>query len=199
MVAKARVPTNNDDEALSAIYRGVNQDQLARIFKMDHRTAKRKMMEARAGGVKSCGRHYGADLYALHEIAPYFCKPIMDPGEYIRSMDPRDLPKILTKEYWAGQRSRQEYERNAGMLWETAKVVQEVGELMKIFKMSSLLMLDATERQSELSHKQREIIRVLTHGMLEDVRSRIERRFVVPDPNAEVQVEHQETADDEDL
>ena len=190
----------NDDEATSAIYQGVNQDQLAKMFKMDHRTAKRKMMEARQGGVKPVNKRYGSDVYLIHEIAPYFCKPIMDPGEYIRSMDPRDLPKILTKEYWAGQRSRQEYERNAGLLWETAKVVEEVGELMKIFKMSSLLMLDATERQAELNHRQREIIRVLTHGMLEDVRSRIARRFVVPDPNGdEADGEHPTAADDEEL
>lgn len=173
--------SNNDDELLSAIYRGVNQDQLMRMFKMDHRTAKRKMMEARAGGIRPIGNKHGGDLYAIHEVAPYFCKPVMDPSEYIKSMDPRELPKILTKEFWAGQRSRQDYEEKAGLLWSTEKIVEEVGELMKLFKMSALLMLDAVERQTELTAPQRQIIRSLTNGMLADLIQRIQTRFKVPE------------------
>lgn len=172
---------NNDDELLSAIYRGVNQDQLMRMFKMDHRTAKRKMMEARAGGIRPIGTKYGGDLYVIHEIAPYFCKPVMDPSEYIKSMDPRELPKILTKEFWAGQRSRQDYEEKAGLLWSTEKIIEEVGELMKLFKMSALLTLDAVERQTELTASQRQIIRSLTNGMLADLIQRIQTRFKIPE------------------
>jgi hypothetical protein len=186
---------NSDDESLAAIYQGVNQDQLMRMFKMDHRTAKRKMMEAREGGVKPIGKKHTAELYAIHEIAPYFCKPVMDPSEYIKSMDPRELPKILTKEFWAGQRSRQEYEEKAGSLWRTEKVVEEVGELMKLVKMSSLLMLDAVERQTELSDRQREIIRSLTHGMLNDLMKRVDSKFKVPEADEQLQ----EKTDDQDL
>lgn len=186
---------NSDDESLAAIYQGVNQDQLMRMFKMDHRTAKRKMMEAHQGGVKSIGKKLTAELYAIHEIAPYFCKPVMDPSEYIKSMDPRELPKILTKEFWAGQRSRQEYEEKAGSLWRTEKVVEEVGDLMKLVKMSSLLMLDAVERQTELSDRQREIIRSLTHGMLNDLMQRVGNKFKVPEADEQLQ----EKTDDQDL
>jgi hypothetical protein len=174
-------PSSNDDETLSAIYKGVNQDQLMRIFRMDHRTIKRKLIDAKAAGIKPVGHLHNADLYQLHEVAPYLCKPVFDPAEYIKQMDPRELPKILTKEFWAGQRSRQEYEERAGQLWRTEKVVEEVGELMKLVKMSSLLMLDAVERKSELSEVQRSIIRTLTHGMLDDLMKRVQDRFKVPE------------------
>ncbi len=186
--------THNDDESLAAIYKGVNQDQLMRMFRMDHRTAQRKLLEAKTAGIGPVGRVNGADLFLIHEIAPYFCKPVFDPVEYIKQMDPRELPKMLTKEYWAGQRSRQEYEEKAGLLWRTEKVVEEVGELMKLFKMSSLLMLDAVERRTELTEVQRSIIKGLTHGMLDDLMKRIQERVKVPEDG-----ELQEAQDDEEL
>jgi hypothetical protein len=108
-------------------------------------------------------------------------------------MDHKDLPKMLTKEFWAGQRSKQDYEEKAGLLWRTEKVVQEMGELFKLVKMSTLLMSDAVERQAELSDRQREIIKTLTHGMLDDLVKRIEEKFKVPAN------EHQEAVEDEEL
>jgi hypothetical protein len=185
-----------DDESTAVIYQGASQDQLMRLFKLDHRTAKRKLMEARQGGVVPVTRRSGTDLYAIHEVAPYFCKPVFDPAEYMRNMDPRELPKMLSKEYWAGQRSRQEFEEKAGLLWKTEKIVEEVGELMKLVKMSALLMMDAVERQTELSDRQRGLIKSLTHGMLADLMQRVNSKFVVPTVE---DVKLQKAIDDEDI
>lgn len=192
--------SNNDNETVLALYRGLNQDQLMGVFRVDNRTAKRKIAEALEGGVKPSGRVRGSDIYDLRDIAPYFVKPAVDVEAYIRQMDPRELPKMLTKEFWTAQRNKQEYELRAGNLWPTEKVVEEVGELMKLVKMSTLLMLDAVERQTELSDRQRDIIQRLAHGMLDDLVKRIDERFVVENPsefNANVQL--QEDSDNEDL
>jgi hypothetical protein len=154
------------------------------------------------GRVKPVGKRGGSDIYALHEVAPYLVKPIFDVATYLKQMDPRELPKHLSKEFWAGQRSRQEYEERAGQLWKTEKIVEEVGELMKLVKMSALLMVDAIERQSELNDKQREIVKSLTHGMLNDLMERVESRFQTPDdqlPDFEPDEQLQEAEDDEEL
>jgi hypothetical protein len=179
-----------DDETKAAIYEGLNMSQLMVLFKRDYRTVQRAVFESK---VKPVGKRYGADIYAVHEIAPYLVKPVFDVEAYIRRMDHRELPQQLTKEFWAGQKVKQDVEERAGLLWRTEKVVEEVGELFKVVKMSALLMLDAVERASELNDRQRSIIRSLTHGMLDDLTSRIEKQFKVPAN------ERQEAEDDEEL
>jgi hypothetical protein len=176
--------TSYDEETLAAIYRGVTQDQLMRIFKMDHRTIKKKLFES---GVKPVGKSANnADIYAIIEIAPYLVKPIFDVETYIKQMNHADLPKHLTKEFWAGLRSKQDYEERAGHLWRTEKVVEKVGELMKLVKMGALLMNDAVERQTELSERQRAIIKELSHGMLADLMNRINEQFQEPSENVQL-------------
>lgn len=173
-----------DQESSLGIYQGLNITQLARLFHQEYRLIQEKIISA---GIKPVGRRHNADVYAVHEVAPHIVKPIFDAEAYIRKMDPRELPKMLSKEYWAGQRSRQEYELRAGRLWPTEKVVEEVGELMKICKMSSLLMLDGVEAQTELTDRQRDIIKSLTHGMLDDLVKRIDERFkVVPQSDGQL-------------
>lgn len=181
-----------DEETRSILYQGANMNQLELLFKQDHRTLKRKLFES---GIKPSGNRSGHDVWAVHEVAPWLIKPAFDIEAYVRRMDPRELPKMLTKEYWAGQRSKQEYEKNAGNLWPTEKVVEEVGELMKLVKMSTLLTLDGVERQSELTGRQKEIIKSLMRGMLADMITRIQERFKVPEPY----VEQQKTIDDQEV
>lgn len=168
-----------DDETHAIIFQGANVSQLGLLFKADHKTVQRRIQE---GNVKPCRTEGPTKYYAVHEIAPWIVKPVIDDLEgQIRRMSFRDLPKDLAKEFWAGQRAKQEYEEKAGLLWRTEKVVEEVGELMKLVKMTSLLMLDAVERQTELSERQRSIIKTLTHGMLQDLQKRIEEKFKAPE------------------
>lgn len=186
-----------NDESRSIIYEGATLTQLGAIFKMDHRTLVRKLQD---GNVKPCKvtkniRNQDVELYSISEAAVHLVKPIIDVEKYVTTMDHRDLPKMLTKEYWAGQRSRQMYEENAGLLWRTEKVVEEVGELMKLFKMNTLLLNDAVERQTELSERQREIIRSLANGTLKDLVKRIEDKFKTVAPDVELQ----EAEDNEEL
>jgi hypothetical protein len=193
VAAKKNGSAYADEETKGGIYEGLNTTQLMMLFKRDFRTIQKGLYEASQAGVKPAGKRYGADIYAVHEVAPYLTKPVFDVEGYIRRMDHKDLPKMLTKEFWAGQRSKQDYEEKAGLLWRTEKVVQEMGELFKLVKMSTLLMSDAVERQAELSDRQREIIKTLTHGMLDDLVKRIEEKFKVPAN------EHQEAVEDEEL
>ena len=186
-----------NDESRSIIYEGANLAQIGAMFKMDHRTVVRKLQDGNVKPCKVTRNHRGqaTELYSIAEVAPHLVKPIIDVEEYIKRMSHADLPKMLTKEYWAGQRSRQVYEENAGLLWRTEKVVEEVGELMKLFKMNTLLLNDAVERQTELSDRQREIIRSLTNGTLKDLVRRIEEKFKAAPPDDQ----RQETIDDEEL
>lgn len=190
-MAEKRGSASSDDWTKAMLFEGLNLSQLAFAFKQEIPSIQRKLFE---GNCKPVGKRNGVDVYVLHEVAPWLVKPAFDVESYIRKMDPRELPKILTKEFWAGQRSKQDYEKNAGLLWPTEKIVEEVGELLKIIKMSTLLVDDAVERQTDLTERQRAIIRSLLRGMLTDIMKRINERIVVPQNG-----KPQEAVEDEDL
>lgn len=179
-----------------AIQEGLTVPKLALLFHMRRETVSRKLMSAKINPTGS--KWKGGDRYRVHEAATALVKPKDGIEEYIRQMSHNDLPASLTKEFWAGQRTKQQVELAAGNLWETEKVVSEVGELMKTVKMSTLLMMDAVDRQTELSDRQRAIIKSLAHGMLEDLVKRIEEKFK-PVPQEGKHVELQEAEDSEEL
>lgn len=189
------------------LYQGASVTQMEVLLGIDGRRINAGITRA---GIKPCGERYGLPIYKVSEVAPHVIKPAFDVETYIKRMDPRDLPKVLSKEFWAAMKSRQDYEERAGNLWSTQKVISEVGELFKLIKMSLLLMLDGVERTTELTDRQRQLIKSLTHGTLEELAKKIETQFVMPDPTdldrvrQEVrqeaeQYERQETADDEEL
>lgn len=169
-----------DDETKGIIYEGLNIVQIMKLFGLDNKTVHEKLF---AGNIKPVGKRVTGEIYAFKDVAPWMVKPAFDVETYIKRMNHADLPKQLTKEFWQGLRQKQDYEEKAGLLWRTEKIVEEVGELMKLVKMSTLLMLDGVERQSELTERQREIIRSLAHGMLSDLMERINAKFQMPDPD----------------
>lgn len=163
-----------DAESATAIYHGLNLGQMSILLEMDRRDLTKKIEQA---GVKPCGMSRGHPIYKLKEVMPLVVKPIYDVESYLRQMNPAELPKHLSKEFWAGQRSKQEFMLKEGDLWPTAKVVSEVGELFKLVKMSATLACDTVERQVELSEEQRAIITRLMDGMLEDIRNQVVEKF----------------------
>lgn len=190
-----RVADNIDMASRGILYEGANLTQLAQLFKMDFRTVSAKMH-----GVPADGTRGRSAIWRIDTAAPHLVKPVYDVEAYMRNMSHNELPKMLTKEYWAGLRSRQEYELKAGDLWPTAEVVKKVGDLMKIFKMTVRLFMDAVDQQSQLAPKQREIIKQLSDGLLEETNHQVVKHFsyqpkVIDAPVPQVQ--HEEEDDDE--
>lgn len=179
-----------DDASREMIYNGCNLSELSKLFRMDHRNLVEKLH-----GVPPSGKRGKANTWRVHEVAPYLVRPIFDIEEYIKRMHPSELPKMLTKEFWAGQRSRQEYLLKAGDLWPTDQVVEVVGELFKLVKMSATLAADAVERQVEMTPRQRTIVINIMDGMLRDLRQAIIEKFEDRAPELEeVDVEAQDEA-----
>jgi hypothetical protein len=163
-----------DAESSVMVYQGLNLSQMTQIFECDRRDLTQKI---EAAGIKPCGMNGGYAIYKLKDVMPVVVKPVYDVESYLRNMHPNELPKHLAKEFWAGQRSKQEFELKAGDLWPTQKVISEVGELFKLVKMSALLAMDTVERQVELTEEQRAIIKRLMDGMLIDMHKTIVDKF----------------------
>lgn len=185
--------STTDDVGRSILYEGANQAQLCVLFKCDTRTIKERMH-----GLVPVGKRSGVDIFDVAEVAARMGKMTEEQvNKAIRRLNHADLPKALTKEYWAGQRSRQEYELRAGDLWPTSKVVEEVGEMVKSLKMELDLLTDAIERQTEMSDRQREVAKQLIKGAKENMLTRLKEKFQSPNPATEQQINVIPDDDDE--
>ena len=166
-----------DEESQAMLYEGANVTQLAAIFGCAIAVINRKIYGLRPSAVRN-----GSPVYLIREVAKRVWRPTDDEvRRAVMTLHHNDLPKLLSKEFWAGLRSRQEYEIRAGDLWPTAKVIEKVGELMKLVKMSAQLMSDAVERTGELTDAQRAKIKQLTRAMLIDLHAAVVEHFLTPD------------------
>lgn len=167
-------PKVMDEETEAIINQGASLIQIATLFKMDARDVKRKL---HGTPVNPCGERGGYPIYAIKDVAPYLSPPPYDLDEFVQKMTLADLPTMLRKEYWAGMRSRQLYEKEAAELWSTDRVVDTVSTLMKTLRMSLLMSREAVERETELSDRQRAIITAIIDNALEDAHATVTRQF----------------------
>jgi hypothetical protein len=178
-----------DPETKAMLFDGLNLSQLGVAFRMDHRVLVEKLKDCSPSGTRN-----GVSTWTIHEAAPHLVRPIYDVEAAIKRMNHADLPKQLTKEFWNGLKAKQDYELRAGDLWPTAKVVESVGELVKLVRMSALLTTDTLERQVELTEKQRNIVKNLMDSMLNDLYLAVQEKFKdTPDEP------HTESIDDQTL
>lgn len=162
----------------SILFEGANMSELSILFKCDHRVLKEKMH-----GIAPCGKRGQALIYDISEVASRMGKLTEEQvDKAMRRLNHADLPKQLTKEYWAGKRSKQAYEREEGDLWPTARVVSEVGEMVKSLKMELDLLTDGIERNSEMTDRQREVAKQLVNGAKTNMLKRLKERFEDAEP-----------------
>lgn len=162
----------DDKEAKSIIYEGANQTQLTRLFQCDKARVKQRLLH-----VKPDGRRMGTDVWKVATAAPYLVKPLFDVENYIRNMNHADLPPHLSKEYWAGQRTKLAFQEEQGDLWPTADVLDTVTDLLRLVRMSVMLIPDQLEKVTTLSPKQRELVATQTDDLLNELRETIIRNF----------------------
>lgn len=173
MAGQYKGSTKLDAASSAIIYEGANLSEMSVMFKCDHRVLKEKINAIPQ--IKPCGKRGQADIYPIHEVAARMGK-LSDEQVHaaMRHMNHADLPKALSKEYWAGLRSKQEYELKAGQLWPTDKVVGVLGDIFKLVKMSVLLTMDAVERNQELPPRVRDVMKRQMDGLLKDVQGRVQ-------------------------
>lgn len=154
------------------LYQGASIGQLGLIFGMDNRTVARKL-----GLLQPKSTRGGHPIYSIREAAALLVKPVGDIEEHIKKMHHRDLPPMLLKEFWSGQKARLDYEEATGDLWRTDAVIEHVGEAFKQCRTELLLMSDAVEREQQLSDRAREILKGLIDACLAGMRSRLFEAF----------------------
>lgn len=151
---------------------GIGVSKLAGLFGMSVENARRKLV-----GVKPIGEYNGHPLYHISDAAPRLCKPVVDIEDYVRRLRPQDLPPALSKDFWAAQRSRQQFEESAGGLWRTEKVQAALADLIKLFRQRVTLFTDTVDQKHALSIEQRQMLQALCDGLLDDTHDAVIEHF----------------------
>lgn len=154
--------------------------QIAQLFRTDAKTLPRRLRRLKPVATRS-----GVKVYSIRDAAAYLVKPGYSIEQFIRQMHPNDMPVGLMKEFWAGQKSRQSYEMQAGDLWPTAQVVEALAEAFKQARMTILLFPETVERETGVTDPQRKVLRRLTDGLIDDLRDALVKKFENYEPSAE--------------
>lgn len=156
-----------DSATTAMIFDGLTKSQMTDLFKMDIRTLNRRLS---VSDVEPSGQRNGYDIYQVRDVAPWVLTPKMDVEAYIKNMNPQDLPKMLSKEFWNGLKARQDYRLRENDLWETSEVHACLSEMVQVMVMSSRTIEDQVDRLAELSPKQREIFRSSIRSLMDSLR-----------------------------
>lgn len=167
-----------DEESEAILYQGANLSQLARLFGLDNRT-----VAARLHDVMPTGTRHGYDYWSIKEAAPHLCEAQFDLedskklAEYIRRLNHTNLPKMLTKEFWAGMTARQRYEEAEGELWPTEKVSEVAIDMAKSIRTPLVLARDTVAAQTELTERQKQILNRIVDDALEALHDTVVKHF----------------------
>jgi hypothetical protein len=184
----------DEDDTKDILYQGASLSQLSVLFKRDRRTVTKKLHNK----IKSVGSRLGQPIYSVADAAPYLCAPNYKIEEYVEAMTVADLPTELSKEFWAGMRSRQLFEKEQGLLVPIASVRDVIGQHNKTLRERILLSKENIERQVELPDRAKVMLVETLDGLLEDLRDAIIKEFAEPIPLNANPVNYAEVTDDDD-
>jgi hypothetical protein len=157
-----------DEVSRGLIFEGASISQLSDIFKRDRRTVTKYLHEA---GVRPSGLRDTHPVYALREAATYLCD--MNPefiDKRLATMNPQDLPPLITKEYWNGKRARLQFLREDGQLWQTDQIQMILGVWVKNFIIGVRQVTDTIDRTEKLSDQQRSALQRELDNMIDMTR-----------------------------
>lgn len=174
-----RPPKPKDEVTSELLATGeATMSQLGHLFRTDAKTLPRRLRGIRPSSTKS-----GTNYYDIRTAASRLVKPGYSIEQYLQRMHPNELPVGLMKEFWAGQKSRQSFEIQAGDLWQTSQVVETLAEAFKDARMTILLSPETIERETGVTDPQRRVWRRIADGLIDDLREALVKKFEGYEPS----------------
>lgn len=167
-------PPKADSEVTSELLASgeATMAQIAQLFETDAKTLPRRMK-----GIIARGTRRGYKVYRIREAATRLVEPGYEIEDFIRQMSPQELPPLLQKEFWNGQRARLEYEKQLGNHWPTEEVVAAFGEMANTVRITLLLIADDVDREAGLTDGQRTIIRRIMDAAVTTLKNNLVEKF----------------------
>jgi hypothetical protein len=161
-----------DNESRAMIYHGASANQLAELFRIRVPDVMRRL-----AGINPIGTgRQGNPLYRVADAAPRLMQiPITEEMiiDYLRKLNPKDLPPLLNKAFWEAMKVRARYREEAGELWLTTDVLQVASEAFQSLRMSLLLIPDRLRDETGISEAQVRLCERVIDTALDDARNRL--------------------------
>lgn len=144
---------------------GVSITWLSGFLKMDPKTVKKRLAPCSPLPDKKLGQEVFDPAMALS----YLVKPRFDIKDYLKTMNPSELPPMLRKEFWEAETKRVAFMERAGDLWSTAEVVAVLADASKRIKTQTQVWADDVEREAGLNHDQYDALQKRVDALREDI------------------------------
>ena len=122
---------------------------------------------------KPVGKKTSGAVYSLVDAASYLAPPRVDLDEFIERMSVADIPAKVSQAFWAGQKAKQQWEIQAGQLWDAEQVLEILTTIFRCVRTNVLLWPDRIADQTNLSNDARDQLRTMTDQILKDLREEI--------------------------
>lgn len=146
--------------------------QIAQMFQTDAKTLPQRMK-----GIIPKGKRNGYRVYDIREAASRLVKPGYEIEDFIRQMSAQELPPLLNKEFWNGQRARIAFEKEMGNLWPTEEVIALFAVLENGIRQTMLLVVDDIQREEGLTDGQRRAFRRITDASITQFKEKLTEAF----------------------
>ena len=168
-------PSNKSTEELTIIHKGATASDLGYNFGGNAKEVQKKIV----GKVAPITAPDEFPVrWRIKDVAAFLCDLThIDPEEYIKNLTPATLPPKLQDAFWKAQRSRQEFEKERGLLWAHERVVETLADALKPLRMTILMFQDTLGQHTDLTDRQRQLLDDIAHGLLADLRSALIEAF----------------------
>lgn len=154
---------------IRTVLNGVSISWLMQAFHMDRMTVKKRL---KGLAYKRMERN-NQPVYDFVEACQCLVKPVLDITAFIKSLNVRELPPLLQREFWDARTKRQKYLENAGDLWRTSDVREAFADIFKLLKTAMQLWVDSLDRQVTLAPDQHALLVLAVDGLQSDIHKRI--------------------------
>ena len=162
--AKTNSAGSDDELRLEHVMKGVSATWLAKMMRMDLAEVKRRLsVVTPMSGAKNQAK------YDLKTVMPHLVDPITDIEDYLKNLDPKNLPPKLSAAFWAGMKTRLQTMEQAKQLWPTSTVVEAFGEVFKILRSQTSLWADTVDENHSLSEDQRRMLLIMVDSLAGDI------------------------------
>ena len=162
--AKTQTAGKDDELRLEHVMKGVSATWLAKMMRMDLAEVKRRLsVVTPMSGAKNQAK------YDLKTAMPHLVDPITDIEDYLKNLDPKNLPPKLSAAFWSGMKVRLQTMEQAKQLWPTATVIETFGEVFKIIRSQTSLWADTVDENHSLSEDQRRMLLIMVDSLAKDI------------------------------
>ena len=157
----------DDLGGINALVRPVTKGTLAAVFRLDKQTVAKRLARCPSKG------HGNRQLYDFVEAASYLVKPQMTPQEFIRTLNTADLPPQINMVFWESQRRRIKFKIEAQEAWETADVLEVLGDVFMTIKDTLQMATEEMRERARLTDDQTDMFDAYIDELRESLRQKL--------------------------